>query len=337
MGQKHNALQTLHDTITNKRQQRNWTKALEQVRPRRAWPPPPPSRAAAVHAGGAGTGARAPWRWGGGGARGGRRARGGAGDGLRAWASHPSALAPSPPHATRPSPQVMFNYIDLAVDMKQGRKCKDALINYRNACQQVNVASLEDVIKHLLDVASAKADAASKEAEAKLDSVEDLEADASPEEMMLSYVSGEKSKDRTDREMVTPWFKFLWETYRRVGGGGERAGRGCSSRWGAASGRGAARLVGCGGRAAQRASAPATRAGLHPDPAVPLLHAGTCWTSCATTRGWRRCTPWPPRAPFSSASCTAAPPSSAASATSCATTWPTCSSTATRAAATAQT
>jgi hypothetical protein len=31
VGQKSNALQTLHDTITNKRQQRNWTKALEQV------------------------------------------------------------------------------------------------------------------------------------------------------------------------------------------------------------------------------------------------------------------------------------------------------------------
>jgi len=31
VGQKNNALQTLHETITNKRQQRNWTKALEQV------------------------------------------------------------------------------------------------------------------------------------------------------------------------------------------------------------------------------------------------------------------------------------------------------------------
>jgi len=32
----------------------------------------------------------------------------------------------------------------------------------------------------------------------------------------LSYVSGEKGKDRSDRETVTPWFKFLWETYRTV-------------------------------------------------------------------------------------------------------------------------
>ena len=116
----------------------------------------------------------------------------------------------------------MFKYVDICVDMKQGRKCKDALINYRNACQQVNVASLEDVIKYLLQVASARAEEASKAAEAKLEGVEDLEAEASPEEMMLSYVSGEKSKDRTDRELVTPWFKFLWESYRCVGAGGWR-------------------------------------------------------------------------------------------------------------------
>lgn len=141
VGQKNNALTTLHDTITNKRYQRNWTVALEQV---------------------------------------------------------------------------MYKYVDLAVDMKQGRKVKDALINYRNTCQQINVGSLEEVINHLVDVASERAEAAQKEAQSMLDDMGDLEAEASPEEMVLSYVSGEKSADRTDREVVTPWFKFLWETHRNV-------------------------------------------------------------------------------------------------------------------------
>lgn len=52
VGQKQNALQTLHDTITNKRQQRNWTKALEQVRQggRRSWAAASPSPSLACHA-----------------------------------------------------------------------------------------------------------------------------------------------------------------------------------------------------------------------------------------------------------------------------------------------
>lgn len=32
----------------------------------------------------------------------------------------------------------------------------------------------------------------------------------------MSTVSGEQSRDRTDRAIVTPWLKFLWETYRTV-------------------------------------------------------------------------------------------------------------------------
>ncbi|THU68699.1 hypothetical protein C4D60_Mb08t06610 [Musa balbisiana] len=46
--------------------------------------------------------------------------------------------------------------------------------------------------------------------------VEDLEVDKRPEDLMLSYVCAEKGKNRSDWEIVTPWLKFLWETYRTV-------------------------------------------------------------------------------------------------------------------------
>ena len=81
------------------------------------------------------------------------------------------------------------------------------------------------VLKRFIELAEAKV----AEAQAKADqvqsaleptasgaNVEDLEAIETPESILLSTVSGEQSKDRTDRAIVTPWLKFLWETYRTV-------------------------------------------------------------------------------------------------------------------------
>jgi translation initiation factor 3 subunit A len=52
--------------------------------------------------------------------------------------------------------------------------------------------------------------------QAAIAELDDLEQERSPEDIMLSYVSDRTSKDRADRELVAPWFKFLWETYRNV-------------------------------------------------------------------------------------------------------------------------
>ncbi|EES00151.1 eukaryotic translation initiation factor 3 subunit A [Sorghum bicolor] len=118
----------------------------------------------------------------------------------------------------KPLEKIMMKYVELCVDLRKGRYAKDGLIQYRIVCQQVNVSSLEDVIKHFMQLSNEKAEQAKSQAEALEDAldVEDLEADKRPEDLMLSFVSGEKGKDRSDKEVVTPWFKFLWETYRTV-------------------------------------------------------------------------------------------------------------------------
>ncbi|XP_024164688.2 alpha-1,4 glucan phosphorylase L isozyme, chloroplastic/amyloplastic-like [Rosa chinensis] len=118
----------------------------------------------------------------------------------------------------KPLEKIMFKYVELCVDLCKGRFTKDGLIQYRIICQQVNVSSLEEVIKHFMHLSTEKAEQARTQAQALEEAldVDDLEADKRPEDLMLSYVSGEKGKDRSDREVVTPWFKFLWETYRTV-------------------------------------------------------------------------------------------------------------------------
>ncbi|CAA0841146.1 Eukaryotic translation initiation factor 3 subunit A [Striga hermonthica] len=118
---------------------------------------------------------------------------------------------------TKTHERIMFKYVELCVDLRRGRHAKDGLIQYRGICRQVNVTSLEEVIKHFMQLATGKAELARNQVEALEEAldIDDLEADR-PEDRMLSYVSDEKGKDRSDRELVIPWFKFLWETYRTV-------------------------------------------------------------------------------------------------------------------------
>nr|POE77467.1 eukaryotic translation initiation factor 3 subunit a [Quercus suber] len=125
---------------------------------------------------------------------------------------------------------VMLLFVELCVDLKKGKSAKDGLYNYKNTSQNTNVATIELVFRRFIELAEQKV----KEAQAKADEVSgqsvdetaetdtslanvgDLEAMETPESILLSTVSGEQSRDRTDRAIVTPWLKFLWETYRTV-------------------------------------------------------------------------------------------------------------------------
>ena len=119
---------------------------------------------------------------------------------------------------------VMSRYLELCVDMRKAKAAKDGLIQYRQVCQQVNVGSMEVVLRHFMDLADAAADKAFAEAEKitgqnmeNLLDFDDLEAEETPESLMMATVGGgAESKKRTDRQVVTPSLKFLWEAYRTV-------------------------------------------------------------------------------------------------------------------------
>jgi translation initiation factor 3 subunit A len=139
---------------------------------------------------------------------------------------------------------VMVLLVEQSVEQKKGKLAKDALYQYKNISQNTNVGtievnpiicnsisgliltrSLQLVLKKFIELAEEKvktAQAKADEVQSSLEttaataSVDDLEASETPESILLSTVSGEQSRDRTDRAIVTPWLKFLWETYRTV-------------------------------------------------------------------------------------------------------------------------
>ncbi len=115
---------------------------------------------------------------------------------------------------------LMKRHIELCVDLKDHHTAKDGLHQYRNLCQSVDPNSLEVVIVYLMELSEARATAARQKADkvalAAAARVSDLDQEETPESIMLSSMTEEGAKDRTDREVVVPWLKFLWENYRAI-------------------------------------------------------------------------------------------------------------------------
>ncbi|KAI0641743.1 hypothetical protein C8Q79DRAFT_989113 [Trametes meyenii] len=110
---------------------------------------------------------------------------------------------------------IMLRFIELCVELRKGRTAKEGLMQYKNIAQNSSVGSIEVVINRFIQLSDAKVQEAQEKADkaVALD-VDDLEASETPESILLGAVSGDQSKDRTDRALVTPWLKFLWESYR---------------------------------------------------------------------------------------------------------------------------
>ncbi|KAL1137706.1 hypothetical protein AAG570_009402 [Ranatra chinensis] len=108
---------------------------------------------------------------------------------------------------------IMFKYLDLCVELKKSLIAKEGLFQYRNMFQSVNVGSLENVIRGYLRMAGEKTEAAREQSQQAVIDIDDLDNLATPESILLSAVSGEDAQDRSDRTILTPWVKFLWESY----------------------------------------------------------------------------------------------------------------------------
>lgn len=116
---------------------------------------------------------------------------------------------------TKTHEPLMEKFLELCVDLKKSQLAKDGLHQYKTISQTVSVKSLEDVIMKYLKNGEERCLNARKEATNALVDIDDLEVLQTPESLLLSAVSGESQQDRTDRDMLAPWLKFVWESYKQ--------------------------------------------------------------------------------------------------------------------------
>ncbi|TIB04796.1 hypothetical protein E3P94_00041 [Wallemia ichthyophaga] len=116
---------------------------------------------------------------------------------------------------------IMLRFVELCVTLRKTRSAKDGLLQYKNISQNFSVQSIELVLNRFLHLSEEKVidakrtvDLLHPEPQDSAVAVDDLEAAETPESILMSAVSSDQNRDRTERAVVTPWLKYLWDAYR---------------------------------------------------------------------------------------------------------------------------
>ena len=69
----------------------------------------------------------------------------------------------------------MEKYLELCVDLRKSHIAKEGLYQYKNICQQVNIKSLEDVVRGFLKLAEERTEEARESSQQTVLDIEDLD------------------------------------------------------------------------------------------------------------------------------------------------------------------
>lgn len=109
--------------------------------------------------------------------------------------------------------KIISKFLELCVVLKKSQMAKDGLYSYRNICQHVDLKSWEDAVRKYIHLTQSKVESAQEKFQSASLDVDDLDQDLTPE-ILLKTVSKEGAQDRSERIILLPWIKFLWECHR---------------------------------------------------------------------------------------------------------------------------
>ncbi|EKX52821.1 translation initiation factor 3, subunit A [Guillardia theta CCMP2712] len=115
---------------------------------------------------------------------------------------------------------ILKKFLSLCTEARETKRAKEGLIQYRQIAQNASQGP-ESILKVVTSFIG-DGERAVREAEEKaglgaeaVASLQDLEADETPETMMLSVLTCDLSDTgRADRDNYVRWLRFLWESYR---------------------------------------------------------------------------------------------------------------------------
>ena len=115
---------------------------------------------------------------------------------------------------------IVKKFLSLCTETRQPRRAREGLVQYRQIAQSAPQGpdSIRKVVATFVSEGESKVREAEDKAGLGADAVanlQDLEAEETPETMMISVLTGDLSDTgRADRDNYVQWLRFLWESYR---------------------------------------------------------------------------------------------------------------------------
>ncbi|KAL1244217.1 Eukaryotic translation initiation factor 3 subunit [Trichinella spiralis] len=108
--------------------------------------------------------------------------------------------------------QLMIKILYLCTELRKDETARDMLLHYLQMCQQKDVPSLADVLLYYLKLADDKA----RITKLQLQNfgVKDFDLNEPPERLLLAMAAEEEPLGRTGYFELTPWLRYLWESYK---------------------------------------------------------------------------------------------------------------------------